>query len=350
MATVTARSSTAFTAWDGHVGPRPELALGHHPLSPTSLEAWATCPFRYFLAKVLGLAAVEAPEELDTISAADRGSLVHLVLERLVREGLAPAGADEPWSDAAHRRAEELVAEVGERLRRDGRTGLDLPWRVERRRVLDEVLRTLHQDDHRRRDAGVATSGVEVLFGYGDSPPAELRLDDGRVVRFRGFVDRVDASADGARVVVTDYKTSKATRQEDVDRGIARGTLLQLPVYALAAGDRHPGAEVEAAYWYVSERGGWRQASWALDDEHLGEVRGVVAVIADGIEGGRFPARPGDEDYFGYKNCKYCDFHRLCAAERQRVWFRKRDAPELAGYAALSEPERLERESAEEAS
>ena len=44
-------------------------------VSPTSLEAWAGCPYRYFLSYVLRLSALETPEETAVIALWSAGVL-----------------------------------------------------------------------------------------------------------------------------------------------------------------------------------------------------------------------------------------------------------------------------------
>jgi hypothetical protein len=63
------RAQRQLTQWDGDVSALRDqarrLRLMERPvLSPTSLETWATCPFRYFMGNVLGVASLEEPEEV----------------------------------------------------------------------------------------------------------------------------------------------------------------------------------------------------------------------------------------------------------------------------------------------
>ena len=78
-----------LTEWDGLVGGDfgRVRAIGgkDRMLSPSQLETWAACPYRYFLGRVLGVQGA-ADEEEDEISPLERGSLVHKVLERFVEE------------------------------------------------------------------------------------------------------------------------------------------------------------------------------------------------------------------------------------------------------------------------
>ena len=81
--------SRSFTEWDGNLsgaleGSRLAERLENTPLSPTSLEQWAGCPFRYFLGHVLRISALDDPEEIYAITPLERGSLVHGVLEEFI--------------------------------------------------------------------------------------------------------------------------------------------------------------------------------------------------------------------------------------------------------------------------
>ena len=60
-----------------------------------------------------------------------------------------------------------------------------------------------------------------------------------RTLRFRGSIDRVDRAGD-EQLVVTDYKYSSTRKYDELtqENPTASGTLLQLPIYAVAARDR----------------------------------------------------------------------------------------------------------------
>ena len=124
----------------------------------------------------------------------------------------------------------------------------------------------------------------------------------------------------------------------------ARAHHLQLPVYALAVRETHPQAEVVGQYWFVTARG-----NFELRTVNLGEVEerftGVVATIAAGIQRGLFPADPGPSGRNGPQNCRFCDFDRICPANRDFVAARKLSdsalalSRELAGHGTGEEDE-----------
>jgi ATP-dependent helicase/nuclease subunit B len=64
----------------------------------------------------------------------------------------------------------------------------------------------------------------------------------------------------------------------------------------------------------------------------------VIDVIVRGVEGGIFPAHPGDLSTFHRIACHVCDPDGLGTAELRKQWDRKRADPALDEYAQLVEP------------
>jgi ATP-dependent helicase/nuclease subunit B len=167
-----------------------------------------------------------------------------------------------------------------------------------------------------------------------------LALADGRSLRFRGSADRVDVGDDGT-IHVVDYKTGKSDdfRALGPDNPDERGTKLQLPVYGMAARQfvGRPDAAVQARYWFISDREGFRRIGYAVDDRVLARVGATLATIVEGIERGAFPARP-DASGTPWVTCPYCDPDGLGVADLRRDWERKRNHPAIAAYAGMAEP------------
>jgi ATP-dependent helicase/nuclease subunit B len=166
-------------------------------------------------------------------------------------------------------------------------------------------------------------------------------LTDGRVLRFRGAADRVDRTLDGTLWVI-DYKTGWP-RGVDPDDPTARGTMLQLPVYAHAARASFGAVDtpVGASYWYVSTKGGFRWAELLLTDEVEARVDEVLRAIADGIAAGHFPCRVDPPTTWSRRQRSFTDPDARGTRDRYREWQRKRTAAELVSYVALAEPEVL---------
>lgn len=344
LAAGAARRLGRFDEWSGNVGSRPDLLDGFdQPRSPTSLELYAACPFRYFLAQVLQVQPLDDPTDLEEISGRDIGSLVHAALEAFIRERGIGKPPDEPWSGDDRARLDDIARTVADAFEAGGRTGRPLLWGVrweQIRRLLDAVL---DADEVVRREWRTTPVAVEHAFGISDDvEPVVLDLDEHHRLAFRGVVDRIDRT-DGGGLLVLDYKTGGKLGYEGLDDDItARGQRLQLGVYALAARQAHPDADVvDARYWFIGRGGGPDLVGRQFDAEAETRFREVVSTVVDGVVHGRFPANPGDErwDRGGYvhDHCKFCDYDRVCSTTRGWRWQQHRDVPELAAYVELAE-------------
>ena len=338
-----ARATNRLTEWDGYVGRNAGSSrrLGgslSQVMSPTRLEAWATCPYRHFLGNVLNLSAWETPEDVLTISPLERGILVHAILERFIKEGLdaGPPSPREGWTPLQRERLLEIAQEEFREAERTGVTGRRVLWEVAQEDILQDLERFLDDDERYRAAEGMQPLHAEYAFGF-DGPPVAMALPGGGEVRFRGFIDRVDVAWDGLRAVVMDYKTGSSRQYEKMkDDPLMAGKRLQLPVYALAVRETLlPEAALRAEYWFTSANGGYTRVPVTFDAIEA-QFRNTVQAIAEGIRGGVFPANPGPSGFRGPENCRYCDFQRICPTNKLALWARKGDSPQAAVYKTLS--------------
>jgi len=335
-----ARYGTGWTRWDGNLGTGAGTRVPAAVVSPTSLETWASCPFRYFLGHVLALEPVERPEEVVTISPLERGLLIHAALDRFDatrrERGMDPAAPDGGARDLL---LDVLLREF-RAAERHGVTGKPALWRVEMERIERLLLRFLDREARRTEETGQAPIAGELAFGFRDSDAQAVELDlaDGTSVRFSGRMDRLEATPDRLSATVVDYKTGSAGDYRAIeDDPVAGGRLLQLPIYALAAQQwLDAPATVRADYWFVSEREGFKTYGISLDRAE-GPARRAIAAIVEGIRGGVFPADPGERGWQGHTNCTYCPFDRLCPGSRRRMWERKRHDAALSPFTTLAE-------------
>jgi ATP-dependent helicase/nuclease subunit B len=346
LAMAQARWSDRLTRFDGDLSGQavPDPTAAGQVVSPTALEAWATCPHAYFVARLLRVEPVESPEELVEISPLEVGSLIHETLDRFfaaqARARAVPRGA-QPWT--AQQRADllRIATEVAAEYEARGVTGHRLLWQQERQRILADLALLLDDDQRLRAETGRRQVRSELTFGMRGVDPLQVRLPDGRTIRFRGSADRVDRA--GNTIVVVDYKTGSTRKFKQLDETdpTAGGTKLQLPVYAYAARAALGAADapVSAEYWFLRRDRG-KRISVPLTPQVRDSYAAALAVIADGIAGGLFPHRPPKDDgWGGFIECPYCDPDGLGDREHRDRWERKRHDPRLAGYLALVEPE-----------
>ncbi|MFK8022952.1 MAG: PD-(D/E)XK nuclease family protein [Ilumatobacter sp.] len=331
------RRSSEFTEFDGNLA-GVEGLLDERPMSPSRLETWAACGFRYFLRYVLGVTDRDDPEHLDDISALDRGSLIHGVLERFIDEAIeqGPPNPGVPWSAEHRERLHQIADEESADYEATGRTGRAVHWRLQRD-VLAELLDQFLVDDNEFRSANGATPhAVELDLGVRTGAPVDFALPNGRVVSMRGQADRVDVSDHG--VIVSDYKSGKQRKLEELPNDpFVAGRTLQLAMYSEGAMRETAKSTASAAYWLV-ERPGVGRLGYRWSDDLRQRFDELLVAITDGIADGVFAAVPGEWDLYRQTNeeCAFCEYDPVCPRERGEHAELKSAAPELAVRVALS--------------
>ena len=357
LAASAARRSSDFTEFDGNVSEVAAQAQsiarmfsGERPLSATSVQEWASCPFSYFLDQVLGVRSSETPEDRWTIDPAERGTLVHNILDEfLTRESHADRPLDiRPYDDSDRDLLREIADRHFEELRTSGRAGNPLVWQATAADVWADLETFLRQDQIWRAEGGWRPTRFEQAFGMEreDSWPALELSVDGLSLRFRGQVDRIDLSGDGRRAFLYDYKTGRNDNYKavEIDPVIA-GRALQLALYTEVARQNLGEADIKAAYWFISSRGGFAMHGLRYPaDQVSARLHEVLHHIASGIRDGVFPAVPGDEhEFYGtFQNCGYCPYDRVCPNARDQLWLAKRESRACQMYEALALPETLQ--------
>jgi ATP-dependent helicase/DNAse subunit B len=324
-----------------------ELARRFGPekvFSPTALEDYVACPFRFFLRHVLRLEPLEEPSE--EIEVTRRGQAFHRALARLHRN-LKKADVHHPDESVEPRVLEEVRAAVAEDIRRAPSPASKELWRLEGERLLRSAAR---YGSHWRRflapwlERGVAPRphDFEVDFGLpsatGEAPHGPLVIRGGGVeVRVSGRIDRVDVVelAEGVGFWVIDYKTGRSSHYTSAD--LVEFRRLQLMLYALAveevllAGrDARP---LGLAYWMVSDSGpkvalpaSRNQVIWLDETQRWRAIRerlqGWVVTLADNIRRGRFPLQPRSD------TCtQTCAFGQVCRITQVRAVGKEWDLP-----------------------
>ncbi len=111
--------SRTLTTYDGLLGEPSRGALVERGglervLSASTIETYATCPYRYFLSRVLRIRTEDEPDRIERISPLERGRLVHRILEHflIATRGRRPAkrhGARAPPEAAARDRRRAVL-------------------------------------------------------------------------------------------------------------------------------------------------------------------------------------------------------------------------------------------------
>jgi ATP-dependent helicase/nuclease subunit B len=318
----------ALTPYDGLVGPALAHwhALERQGVSPTALERYALCPFKYFAEKVLRLEPLETPESVAALDARACGQLCHDVLrefyERRSKSGLPPAAVGAAEFEAW---LAEATTGVFARFEEAEPVGYPLLWSLIKEHIT-WLLRTFIEDDLKElRESGYSPAlfEVEVAGQFGSALPDTLGD-----LPIHGRLDRVDIKRvnEQAHIRVVDYKYTESKESKTEDRDLAtaavRGKRLQPPLYLLAAKavlGKEPAVPDAAAFYFLAPY--WPNGP--VVRTALTEVCGMdtVRVVLDGVRGGRFFILPGDY-------CTYCEFSSTCRRTHHPTKWRLRDNAE----------------------
>ena len=319
-----------WTVADGLVKPseaaREAIAshgLGARSFSPTALQNFSACPYKFYLYAVHRLAPREVPEPIEEIPPLQRGSMVHDVqftlFEILRDEGLLPVTPEHLEAARAH--LDRVLDEKAKAYEDDLAPAIERVWRdgVESVRAdLREWLRRASEDA-----SGFVPWLFELSFGLAgrrdrdpNSKDEPVALDCGLVLR--GSIDLVERSEDG-RVRATDHKTGK----ERVKQGqiVAGGEALQPVFYALATEKLFPDATVESGrLYYCTSTGGFEERIVPLDPEARASAQTVAEVIGQALGEPFLPASPAPGA------CRWCDYQVVCGPYEELRTGRKRPA------------------------
>ena len=335
-----------FYPADGLVDPSPEVArilqderLRERSYSPTSLQQYAVCPYKFFLYAIQRLRVREEPVALQQLDPLTRGSLFHEVqfrfLSQLRVEGLLPVTRD---SEAeAMNRLDSVFADVSGSMKETLAPAIPRIWESEMEELLTDLrgwLREMSRDD----EAWIPAH-FELAFGLAEDPerdPAsttrEVRILNG--IRLRGSIDLVETitSGDKTAVRVTDHKTGRPLRLAAGQRlEVGGGEVLQPIIYGLAA-EQLLDEEVEyGQLFYSTRRGEYQRRIVSIHSGTCAKLKQVLETIDRNLEQGFLPAAPRPEA------CKFCDFQSVCGPyEETRI--RRKEKSRLAD---LNEVRRL---------
>ena len=342
------RSSEVFTRWDGLIDEDMSEVV-QRPHSAGALQDWATCPYRYFLGRVLNIQERDELSDDLQLTSTDKGSLIHDILDVFYKEvdgSNAQPSPGEKWSCEAGKLLRKIACNKLREAEAQGITGRERLLERHKRRICDDLKTQLEKDEVHRAAYNVKQIDSELTFGDlpGSRGLVELRLDGDAKggLQLRGMIDRVDRG--GGWVIVIDYKTGvEYPKKRELDKDVVvGGRFLQLPIYAYAVRqivNLSPEETVQSAYWYITERGEFKYNQIVWDEAKTGRFTDTINLIAKHIRAGRFPANPGAEHHQAIaEHCTHCSFDPVCPANRRQHWDQIKLDPDLEDYLELTEP------------
>lgn len=302
------RWRSRWTAADGIVDPDAATLqalasqrLANRSYSPSSLQHFSACPYRFLLHAVFQFRPRQAPAALEHMDPLTRGALFHSAQFELFRER-----ARAPSSKLLDL-ADQVLDRVAARFEEDLAPAIPRVWKSEIESLRTDLRGWLQH-------AGATQSEwfplySEFAFGLPASPDRdphstkqEAVIFDG--IRLRGSIDLIERHVKTGALRVTDHKTGKAPAERP--HYVGGGALLQPLLYAQAA-ETLLGETVESGrLFYCTQRGDFSSIDIPLQDESRLRLRRVLDTIDRALEEGFLPAAPKAGA------CAYCDYATVC--------------------------------------
>lgn len=280
--------------------------------SASSLETALSCPFKFYMQKLIGIYPPAIPERRNDswLEANEMGTLCHVVLERYYRN------PESGW--------EEILETEIEKLKKIRPEGPESAVKADTEKAKRMISRAIIWTENARRQV-LAT---EKHFGKNaGEEPVEIKIGN-RILKLSGSIDRVDRIKD-EMLAILDYKTGGAKSYRD-----KLTVKLQQYLYTRAAELLEPGQKVsEGGYLFLKDAADYLQVSQednerkkkektvlSLLDWMENESQAMIAAPAFEIQDDGSFSSPGNADARKkeYEKCStYCEYVGLCPALMQ---------------------------------
>jgi CRISPR/Cas system-associated exonuclease Cas4 (RecB family) len=287
--------------------------LSARAFSPTSLQLFAACPYRFLLSAVHGLSPREESVPLELLDPLTKGRMYHSIVARFLREAVAEKML--PISVASLANAQSLIdrivaataAEYHEQLA----PAIERVWEDEIESLRADLRGWLTQ--MAENQGGYVPELIEFAFGLPagqgrDSASTTQPATLAQGFQIHGIVDLVERNGDG-EWRVTDHKTGK-NRIED-GMVVGGGEVLQPTLYSLSIENLTSISVKEARLSFCTAVGAYSQRTVSIDALSRHSAMAVLRMIDGAIEAGFLPAAPKKE------GCKWCDFVQICGPNEQ---------------------------------
>jgi ATP-dependent helicase/nuclease subunit B len=271
--------------------------------SPSLLEQYARCPFRFFVGRTLEIEPLDEPPEVQRISALDRHHILRDILGLFCRQeqksGRLPLTADA--LDDLRVLAREYFSDFARR----SNAGVYLFWEIDKRRILKTLT------DYVTQEIAEASEYVPEHVHTGFTLP----IDGDEALTFTGRLDRVDVRPDGHARLIS-YRTGKGPGRD-------AASALHLPIYRLAVETTFGLSADSANDVYIAAEPKIKKIEYAAKtwEAERESVLHTARTLRRRIGEGEFVPTPSDDV------CRSCPARTACGTGRfTAVWKREQDA------------------------
>jgi RecB family exonuclease len=292
--------------------------------SPTSLQNFAACPYKFALASIYRLEAREEPVPLQMLDPLTRGSMYHAVVARFLRQAVGDNALPVMPKNLkqAQERCDAILNEVAAEYHELLAPAIERVWQDEVEALRADLRGWLiHLADH---PDGFVPLLIE--FGFGLPPDrgrdpgsatGPARLEGGFLLH--GVVDLVEQNPQNGKLRVTDHKTGK-NRTED-GMIVGAGEVLQPVLYSLAVEAMRHHTIDEARLSFCTAVGAYEDHAVTMNDAAREVGLEVLRIIDNALEGAFLPPVPKE------KGCDWCDFRAICGPYEELRASHKDPAP-----------------------
>ncbi len=282
--------------------------------SPSVLQQYARCPYRFALRGIYGLRPAAPPAPIQRMDPATRGEIYHAVQFELLRESLPPAESLD--------RLDAVLEQVARLYEEKLAPAIPQIWHAEIQALRGDLRGWLLQQAALEPQWTPCFS--ELSFGLRDPSGRDPRsvadpveLDEG--FRLQGSIDLVERHSSGLLRVV-DHKTGRVP--QPLPEMLGGGEVLQPVLYALAAEKLLGEPVASGRLYYATIAQNYRAIDVAISPWARQRAAHVLRVIDAALRDGFLPAAPRKD------GCRACEYLPVCGPyEEERVG--EKSQPEL---------------------
>ena len=320
---------TRYSRWrrswsgaDGLVDPEVEAlkALEEHWLdkrsySPTALQHFSACPYKFLLSAIYQLRPREESLPLEQMDPLTRGALFHEVQKNVWDElgaaDLLPLKRAD--LEAALKIGDKVLDEIAAKYAEELAPAIPRVWTSEVEDLRTDLRGWLR---HASGHSGWLPILTEYSFGLKGSSKREAYILD--ALRLRGSVDLVEENVETGALRITDHKTGKPPDQ--FPAYVGGGAVLQPLLYALAMEQLLNKTVATSRLFYCTQRGQYRELEIPIQDHARQRISLAIEQIAAHVHNGFLPSAPN------HNACSQCDYRPVCGPYEEQRTAKKQQA------------------------